>query len=88
MGDIGVDNWTVDKESEQCFKLSSPEGTVVAKQVEDDESLQTWFVDTNLEGIEPKSWQVQVEEKSEIVDRLIPEILTERVPANSKSRSI
>ena len=80
MSEGGVDEWTVERERERSYEVSSPKGTVVANRVENGDSSQTWIVDANIEGIEPMSWQVQVDENTEVVNQVIPALLNEQIP--------
>lgn len=87
MGKIGVGEWTVERERERYYKISSPTGEVLGNRIECQGQSQTWIVDADIDGNEPMSWRVKVSEKTEIVSQVIPAILTEQTPANTTSRS-
>jgi hypothetical protein len=87
MSEGGVDEWTVERERERSYEVSSQKGTVVANRVESSDSSQTWIVDANIEGIKPMSWKVQVDDDTEVVNQVIPALLNEQIPEMSISRS-
>lgn len=78
MTEIDINGWSVEQDQDRTILLTSPGGELVANRDEGEKPKQTWFIDLELQGQEPKSWQVQVDSKEELFTQTLPEILSER----------
>ena len=82
MSENNASGWSVKQEGERSIVLTSSEGEIRADHWEDKGSIQIWFVRFNLEGHEPVSWKVKTEDKDDLIDRSIPEILEQGFPTH------
>jgi len=77
--DLGGE-WIVEENRNGSYEVSSSKGTVIANRIESCHDSQTWVVDANMEDTEPMSWQIQVDEDTEVVNQVIPALLSEQIP--------
>ena len=83
MSEADIGEWAVKQEGEQSVVLASRQGEIVANRGENKGSVQIWYIRADLEDYESMSWKVNSQDKDDLINRLIPEIINERMPTHN-----
>lgn len=75
MTEMDINGWSVKRDREDSIILTSDGREVFANRSSQESTVQTWFVNADLPGQEPKSWKVTVESRRELIMQRLPEIL-------------
>lgn len=87
LNDVNIEGWSIERDEEKSIELTSKFGNVSVHLAEKRDGWEIWHIDAELTQQGSQSWKIAIESRSELINNILPDILTSQVIKNQYDNS-